>query len=110
MTAISLMPPVAYCPSCEGQKAEDRALQIAASRADKAEAHAVDGSVALAGHEGVHAAAGAEAARPQALDGRRQLLLAPDLAVQVSLVKAGEEVRGERESLLLRSAQVYQTS
>lgn len=89
MVDVSLMPPVDYCASCEGRKAESRALDIASARERKALE-----SAQSVGNEGLSpgalpsiSAVNNEAASVSTIT---KPLIAPDLAVQASL--AGSEI------------------
>ncbi len=83
MTPVSLMPPIDYCPSCEGRRAENQAIDVAKSRADQAErndlkAPSPDASAPSPG--AVETAPAGGAVSP---------LIAPDLAVLA--MQAGSE-------------------
>lgn len=113
MTPISLMPPVDYCPSCEGQKAERAAEQIGDARAEQAEfQNAADPASSAA--PGAPTPGGGPAgvsgeSTPRPATGTVPSLLAPDLAVQASLAGSGiEKGDGAADALRLRAAQAYQ--
>jgi hypothetical protein len=107
MTAISLMPPVDYCPSCEGQKAQDQAADIGAARAQQVEQKAsLEASIQQTDVAPTTGASGdaqmSSASRP---------LLAPDLVVQATLAQSSIETsQGEIEAQRLRAAEAYSTS
>lgn len=111
MTPISLIPPVDYCPSCEGRRAEAQAEDIGAARARQAELKSEDAAPAVAppGASPTDAAGGSgETAARKPVDGAVQPLLAGDLVVQASV--AASEIGaagGEDAALRLRGAQAY---
>lgn len=108
MTPISLMPPVDYCPSCEGKKAESQAQDIGAARAQQIELQAADAapSPGALPAEPTNPVAAEGAAKP--VDGAAQPLLAPDLAVQALLARPETDATGTEDAALrLRSAQAY---
>lgn len=112
MTPVSLMPPVDYCPSCEGRKAESKAFDIGETRAQQAELQAAGDPVATPAPgapppvEAVAEATGDDRSKPVA--SAVQTLLAPDLAVQASLARPAIEAgNGEAEALRLRGAEAY---
>lgn len=87
MVSISLMPPVDYCPSCEGRKADNNARQIARTREQQADptAGAAGADATLAPGAPPPIAAEERISKPVA--STTPSLLAPDLAVQASLAK-----------------------
>ncbi len=114
MTPVSLMPPVDYCPSCEGRKAESKAFDIGETRAQQAELQAAGDPLttptpgAPPPVEPAAEALGGDRSKPAA--GAVQTLLAPDLAVQASLARPAIEASGsEAEALRLRAAEAYRT-
>ena len=125
MTPVSLMPPVDYCPSCEGKKAESKAAQIGESRARQAELQSATDPLAAPSpgslpplEAGAPIAGGDE---PKPVSSAVQSLLAPDLAVQASLagssvqasnIQVGGDGAGssEAEALRLRAAAAYQAT
>lgn len=111
MTPVSMMPPVDYCPSCEGRKDESKARDIGEARARQAElrSEADPTATPAAGAEPptVEAPAGA-GERPKTVATAVQPLLAPDLAVQASFARPFNEAgNGETEALRLRAAEAY---
>ena len=125
MTPVSLMPPVDYCPSCEGRKDEAKAIQIGEARARQEELRSADGAFSAAGSEATPAPGALPAEGPsQATTGDAakpvatvvQTLLAPDLAVQAALARPAidaastEAGAGQNEALRLRAAQAYGTN
>ena len=124
MTPVSLMPPVDYCPSCEGRNAESKALQIGQARARQAELQSAT-DPAAAQPPGSQTPLAAEApiaggGGATSVSSAVQSQLAPDLAVQASLAGSslqagngqnggGGSGLGEAEALRLRAAQAYQT-
>ncbi|MGI9451183.1 MAG: hypothetical protein ACR2QH_11185, partial [Geminicoccaceae bacterium] len=86
MIAVSLIPPVDHCASCEGEKAESKALDIALAR--QAEAHQSQSSDqanqlapgALPPVADIEVGAKPDVVAPS--------LLAADLAVQASLAQS----------------------
>lgn len=113
MTPVSLMPPVDYCPSCEGRKAESKAFDIGATRAQQAELQAADDPTTTPAPgapppvESAAETAGNDRSKPVA--SAVQTLLAPDLAVQASLARPAIDAGGgEAEALRLRAAEAYQ--
>lgn len=113
MTPISLMPPVDYCPSCEGRKAENLAQQVGAARAEQTDqGAAADPTAPSVGapppiDAGAQTPAGNEA-RP--INGTVQTLLAPDLAVQALQAQSQIGETGSDEAALrLRGADAYGT-
>jgi hypothetical protein len=108
MTAISLMPPVDYCPSCAGRKAQDQAADIGESRARKVEQHA---SLEASIQRQSDVAPAAEPGGTPPVSGASQTLLAPDLVVQATLAQSSIETgRGEIEAQRLRAAEAYSAS
>ncbi|MGI9416940.1 MAG: hypothetical protein ACR2RA_03770 [Geminicoccaceae bacterium] len=118
MTPVSLMPPVDYCPSCEGRKAEGKAFELGEARAKQAELQSAAGPAAgpSPGAPSAIEAAGRSVANEvaQPVPGAVQPLLAPDLAVQASLARPAIDAansgvgNGEAAALRLRSTQAYQ--
>ncbi|MGI9485589.1 MAG: hypothetical protein ACR2RF_06860 [Geminicoccaceae bacterium] len=113
MTPVSLMPPVDYCPSCEGRKAESKAFDIGETRAQQAELQAADDPTATSAPgapppvDSAAEAVGDDRSRPVA--SAVQTLLAPDLAVHASLARPAIEAgSGEAEALRLRATEAYQ--
>ena len=107
MIAVSLIPPVDHCASCEGEKAESKALEIALAR--QVEAHQSQSSDqagqlapgALPPVADIEAGAKADVvARP---------LLAADLAVQASLAQSESNAADSQanSTLRLQAAQAY---
>lgn len=121
MTPVSLMPPVDYCPSCEGRKDEQQAFDIGQARArqDEVQAVAEAGASSAAGAtSGVGASidslasgTGAETGA-QPVGGVVQTLLAPDLAVQASLARPGIDAASDAitNELRLRGAEAYRSA
>lgn len=121
MTPISLMPPVDYCPSCEGRKAESQAVQVGEARARRAEFQAATETEAASAAGAVPAEASfgaAETDRAKPVATAVQSLLAPDLAVQAALARPSIDASGGAghghghgdagaEALRLRAAQTY---
>lgn len=108
MTPISLMPPVASCSSCEGQKAQDQALQVGEARAKQIELRSeVDAATPSApGAQAGGAVPADERTKP--LNGAVPALLSLDLAVQASLARPSIAAPGdEADALRLRSRQAY---
>ena len=108
MVALSLMPPVDYCASCEGQKAEVNARAIANAR--EAEASAT--------REATKSDSLSPGALPPITDAKTNAkpvdtvarpLLSPDLAVQASLAKAESSPiePGDNPTLRLQAFQAY---
>lgn len=115
MTPVSLMPPVDYCPSCEGRKAESKAFDIGDARAQQAELQASGDPVATPvpgappPAEAAAEAAGDDRSKPVAT--AVQPLLASDLALQASFARPFNEAgSGEAEALRLRAAEAYRAS
>jgi hypothetical protein len=108
MTAISLMPPVDYCPSCEGRKAEDLAVQIGEARAQQVEQQA---SLETSAER---QSAAVEPSQPDSsapVSSVSQTLLSPDSAVQAMLAQSSIETgQGEIEAQRLRAAAAYGAS
>ena len=108
MVALSLMPPVDYCASCEGRKAEGKARDIAMAR----EASALD---AARSDQLSSPSPGAPASPPSGSPGTQPVstashpLLAADLVVQASL--AGTEVTstepGDNPAMRLQAIKAY---
>ena len=108
MTPISLMPPVDYCPSCEGKKAESQAHDIGAARAQQIELQAADAapSPGAVPAETGNPAAVQGATKP--VEGATPSLLASDLAVQALLARPETDGAGTEDAALrLRGAQAY---
>ena len=105
MTAISLLPPVDYCPSCEGRKAQDKAADIGEARAQKVEQQAtLEASI----QQQRDAVPVTEPGGPTPASGASHNLLAPDLVVQVALAQSSIETgQGENEAQRLRAAEAY---
>lgn len=112
MTPVSLMPPVDYCPSCEGRQAESKAFEIGESRAQRTELQSAgepsaDPSPGAPPAVEATARAGGNEA-PQSGSGPVQPLLAPDLAVQALLARPEIGPTGTDEAALrLRGAEAY---
>lgn len=105
MVSISLMPPVDYCPSCEGRKAGDNARQIARTREQQADPTAGAGAT-LAPDAPPPIAAEESISKPVA--STTPSLLAPDLAVQASLAKAETTApNADNPALRLQALQAY---
>ncbi|MEM8950046.1 MAG: hypothetical protein AAGA21_04725 [Pseudomonadota bacterium] len=113
MTPISMMPPVDYCPSCEGRKDENKALDIGEARVRQAELQSeIDQTSAAA--EGTQtseiASPVAAGEGPATINTAVQPLLAPDLAVQATFARPFNEAgNSETEALRLRAAEAYRT-
>jgi len=109
MTPVSLMPPVDYCPSCEGRKAESQAHQVGEARAQQIELQSADAAEAIQASDPVTSASQAgEAGNSQPVDNAAQPLLAPDLAVQALLSRpAVDAASGDDPAVRLRAAQAY---
>ncbi len=114
MTPISLMPPLDYCPSCEGRKAEAQALQVGEARAERAASElGLDPGATAAPAAPPALEAGAVAGRndgAKPVAGAIPPLLAPDLAVQASLAGSGIDQGGGAEALRLLSTVAYRGS
>ncbi len=115
MVALSLMPPVDYCASCEGKKAESKARDVATAREAEAFAAAFE---APGGNPKAQPALGA--LPPVAADDTKVIpvdtiarpLLSPELRVQASLAKAANSPLDESSSpgLRLQAFQAYGSS
>lgn len=109
MTPISLMPPVDYCPSCEGQKAQDHAAQIGEARAKQVELKSDIDAARTPPADDAGQAIEVDKAKP--VSSAVQPLLSADLVVQASLAQPQIEAGGgSEEALRLRAAQAYGTS
>jgi hypothetical protein len=109
MTPVSLMPPVDYCPSCEGQKAERNAIDIARNEVRQADLKADKQAAMEAPQPG--AAPAQEQTAP--VGGAVAPLISPDLAVQAMLAKPEtgaantQDDSGEAAAVRLRAAEAY---
>jgi len=105
MNAVSLMPPVDYCPSCEGRKAEDLAVQIGEGRAQQIEQQATLDTSADRQNTVVQAS---DPGSTQPVSGASHALLAPDLVVQATLAQSStSDTEGAAEAQRLRAAAAY---
>ncbi|MEZ5931534.1 MAG: hypothetical protein R3F54_06210 [Alphaproteobacteria bacterium] len=109
MTPLSLMPPIDYCSSCEGRKAERQAVDIGEARARKAESKAAaDAQAPPPGAMPAEAGNAATPGQPEPVTGSVPSLLAPDLAVQAALGRPSiDATGGEDAALRLRTARAY---
>lgn len=104
------MPPVDYCPSCEGRKAERLAQQVGAARAEQADlqAAAEPATPAPGAPSPIDEGAQATANGTEPVKGTVQTLLAPDLAVQALLAGSSIGEAGTDEAALrLRGIEAY---
>ena len=110
MTPVSLMPPVDYCPSCEGRKAEANALDIAKASAERADLKAEQQTTEISPSPG---AVGPETGTPS-VTGVASPLVSPALAVQAMLdapeTNASFPQNGEAAALRLQAAEAYQAA
>ncbi len=102
------MPPVDYCPSCEGQKDQDQAADIGAARAQKVEQQA---SLEASIQRQSDAVPAAESSSTAQVSSASQALLSPDLVVQATLAQSSIETgQGEIEAQRLRATEAYAAS
>jgi len=94
MTPVSMMPPVDYCPSCEGKKAEARAIDIAQDRLQQADLKAEQQTAEHAPSPGEPSAA----AGTTPVSGAVTPLVSPDLAVQAMLAKPEIDAGNDRSA------------
>lgn len=111
MVDVSLMPPVDYCASCEGKRAEDRARDIAITR----EAKAFEASQQTE-NKGLSPGALPPVAAVQndtpPVDAIARPLLSPSLAVQASLAggESSSTNTGSDPSTRLLAFQAYSSA
>lgn len=111
MVAVSLMPPVDQCASCEGKRAESRARDVAQAR----EAVATD---QLGQNETIQPSPGAlpppsvNDVETKPVDTVARPLLSPDLTVQASLGNAQSSAtdEGANPALRLQAFHAYGTA
>ena len=108
MVDVSLMPPVDYCASCEGKRAEDRARDIAITR----EAKAFEASRQTNNNElspGALPSIAAVQNEIQQVDPVARPLLSPSLAVQASLAggESNAASNGSDATARLLASQAY---
>ncbi len=108
MVAVSLMPPVDRCASCEGQKAESKARDIATAR-EAAAFDATGPGADVQPSPGSLPSPAADDVKTNPVDTTARPLLSPDLAVQASLAGAesGQVDRGSDPALRLQAFQAY---
>lgn len=108
MVAVSLMPPVDYCASCEGRRATDKARQVASAReAEIAENQGIADGTSFS--SGALPAGNAEDLKPKPVDSVSRPLLSPDLVVQASTATEQSNAidDGANPSLRLQAFQAY---
>lgn len=108
MVAVSLMPPVDQCASCEGKRAASKARDIGAAR----EAEALDKqgqAEAAQPSPGSLPPPGADDAATKPVDTVARPLLSPNLAVQAShgTSEISQSHDGANPALRLQAAQAY---
>ncbi len=108
MVAVSLMPPVDRCASCEGQKAESKARDIATAREAEAFEAPKPGADAQPS-PGALPSPAADDVKANPVDTTARTLLSPDLAVQASLAGAesSQVDSGNNPALRLQALQAY---
>lgn|GEM_PF-3841872 len=108
------MPPVDYCPSCEGKKAESHAQQVGQARAQQIELQSTADAAPTPTPgpqpaEQTGQTSAGDSAKP--VDSAVQPLLASDLAVQATLARPEvDAASGQDAALRLRGAQAYGAS
>lgn len=108
MVAVSLMPPVDYCASCEGKKAETKARDVASARETEAfETQRTNDNAQPS--PGSLPPIATDDAKTKPIDTVARPLLSPDLAVQASLASAegGPVDEGANPALRLQAFQAY---
>ena len=101
MVAVSLMPPVDYCASCDGKKAEGKALDVARTReAEGFESRRTDDSNQVS--PGALPPIAELDAKVQPVDTVARPLLSADLAVQASLAQSEIAPTDQEDSSTLR--------
>lgn len=108
MVSVSLMPPVDYCASCEGKKAESQARDVAFSRAAEATDQASRPDFEAQPPPGALPSRRDEA-QTKPVDTVARPLLSPDLAVQASLANVDTlpTAPGDNPMLRLQAFQAY---
>ena len=108
MVAVSLMPPVDYCTSCEGRRATDKARDVASAREAEI-AGGLRGRDADKLSPGALPALGTEDSGTKPVDPAARPLLSPDLVVQASLAKTESSAvdDGANPALRLQAFQAY---
>jgi len=108
MVAVSLMPPVDSCASCEGKKAESNARDVAIARQSEAfESHRSDQPNQLS--PGALPPISDVEAKAKPVDTVVRPLLSADLVVQASLgvTESRPSDQQENSTLRLQAAQAY---